>query len=296
MTTVSSRSHQYQAAKDLQIHLVCRGSRVERAGKEGADPILVTPGEARRVHSSLIASPCGPATTIPAVASTYPHLEIPLMNLLSPAQARPTNPRHSRYPPPTRQHNQTTPPPTGSSRPKTGSSKRSRSPSIFRPRNRPRGFASHRRTRSIPINRIHPDEINVVEVRGPQRPIRKPSSIWSPHLWHDRRGNRVRRSVFMAPSLDEKAEGKGFGRRNIQIWLFAGGFIVPPGMSPVLLVSRPPANTLLTKTYTAWFLASFLPLPPRPLLNAKGKAPMPIPRHEHHPSLTRHSTTLPAVP
>ena len=128
-------------------------------------------------------------------------------------------------------HSNDSPPPTGSSRPKTGSSKKSRSPSIFRPRNRPQGFGSHRRTRSIPISRIQPDEINVVEVRGPRRPVRKPSSVWSPHLWHDRRGNRVRRSVFMAPSLDEKAEGGGFGRRNIQIWLFAGGFIVPPGMS-----------------------------------------------------------------
>ena len=191
-------------------------------------------------------------------------------------------------------------PPTSSSRPKTGSSKKSRSPSIFRPRNRPRGFGSHRRTRSIPINRISPDEINVVEVRGSQRPMRKPSSVWSPHLWHDRRGNRVRRSVFMAPSLDEKAEGRGLGKRNIQIWLFAGGFIVPPGKSfRPHLTQVPSANAHdADRTTTAWFLASFLPLPPRPLLNAKGKSStaMPMPRHEHHPSLTRHSTTLPRGP
>ena len=145
----------------------------------------------------------------------------------SPQPSAPSAPQsaHSRQPTPSSKKD--------SSRPPTSSSKKSKSPSIWRPRNRPRGFGSHRRTRSIPINVIQPEDINIVEVRGPQRPMRKPSNIWSPHLWHDRRGNRIRRSVFMAPSLDEKAEGKGLGRRNIQIWLFTVGFIFPPGTSPL---------------------------------------------------------------
>ena len=66
-----------------------------------------------------------------------------------------------------------------------------------------------------------------VEVRG--SPRRKTSQVWSPHLWHDRRNAVNRRTIFRAPSLDEEAEGKALSRRNAQIWLFALGFLVPPG-------------------------------------------------------------------
>lgn len=68
------------------------------------------------------------------------------------------------------------------------------------------------------------------------------SPNWSPHLWHDRTSLGRRRTIFQAPSIDEQAEGKAPSRRNAQIALFVIGFIFPFG----------------------WFIASFLPLPPRP--------------------------------
>ncbi|OJD13299.1 hypothetical protein AJ78_06223 [Emergomyces pasteurianus Ep9510] len=63
---------------------------------------------------------------------------------------------------------------------------------------------------------------------------------WSPHLHMDRRAGPRRRSKWKPPSLDEKAEGL-FGRRNVQVYAFALGFVFPP----------------------VWIIASFLPLPPQ---------------------------------
>ena len=63
------------------------------------------------------------------------------------------------------------------------------------------------------------------EVNGPQ--MRRITPNWSPHLWHDRTSLGRRRSVFKAPSMDERAEGKALTKRNAQIILFAVGFIVP---------------------------------------------------------------------
>ena len=62
---------------------------------------------------------------------------------------------------------------------------------------------------------------------------------WSPHLYNDNRA--ARRSLWHAPSLDEKAEGI-FTRRNAQVFGFILGFVIP----------------------LSWFIASFLPLPPKP--------------------------------
>lgn len=95
---------------------------------------------------------------------------------------------------------------------------------------------------SLEITPVTPDRIaeQEVEVRGVPR--KKTSQVWSPHLWHDRKLANRRRTIFREPSLDEEAEGKAVSRRNLQVWLFALGFLVP----------------------LAWIVASFLPLPPKP--------------------------------
>ena len=98
------------------------------------------------------------------------------------------------------------------------------------------------------IGPVRPREIDLAEVRGPPR--RRISPNWSPHLWHDRTSLGRRRTIFQAPGLDEQAEGKGPSKRNLQVLLFIIGFLFPPG----------------------WFIASFLPLPPRPdIRSVKGK-------------------------
>ena len=74
-----------------------------------------------------------------------------------------------------------------------------------------------------------PNAAPIVEVIG--SPRRRANQEWSPHLWHDRRSAIDRRTIFIAPSLDEEAEGKAVSRRNLQVWLFALGFILPPGTS-----------------------------------------------------------------
>ncbi len=57
-------------------------------------------------------------------------------------------------------------------------------------------------------------------------------------------------------------------KRMAQIILFAVGFIFPPGNSDL---SHEHIVRLLTAP-KAWFVAAFLPLPPRPtVVNAKGK-------------------------
>lgn len=78
---------------------------------------------------------------------------------------------------------------------------------------------------SMAINPAQPSGVVVAQVQGELRqPI---SQVWSPHLWQDRR-NIGRRSLFKAPSLDERAEGP-FSRRNAQVLLFTFGFIFPLG-------------------------------------------------------------------
>ncbi|KAF6241543.1 hypothetical protein HO173_000254 [Letharia columbiana] len=119
---------------------------------------------------------------------------------------------------------------------------------MFRPRTRAKDADDQRRRSSLMIGRVRHGGLDLAEVRGPSR--QRPSSNWSPHLWHNRASLSTRRTIFQAPSLDEQAEGNAPSKRTAQILLFAVGFIFPP----------------------AWFIAAFLPLPPRPaVISAKGK-------------------------
>ena len=79
-----------------------------------------------------------------------------------------------------------------------------------------------------PVDPLQPSGATLVEVVG--QPRRKVSQIWSPHLWHDRRAIG-RRSMFIAPSLNEAAEGHAMNRRTAQIVLFTIGFVFPIGQS-----------------------------------------------------------------
>ncbi|GJC86869.1 hypothetical protein ColLi_09707 [Colletotrichum liriopes] len=69
---------------------------------------------------------------------------------------------------------------------------------------------------------------------------KKTSSIWSPHLRRDQRAGRY--SIWEPPSVTWSAESSILGKRNMQVTLFAIGFILP----------------------FAWMIAAFLPLPPDP--------------------------------
>lgn len=128
------------------------------------------------------------------------------------------------------------------SRPQTHETQSSFPYGIFRTRSRPRAIATRSSDQgsmaitpapasapaSIPLNGNTDILVNtetVIEVHGSPRKRTGPS--WSPHLWHDRRSAINRRTIFIAPSLDEEAEGKEMNRRNAQIWLFAVGFIFP---------------------------------------------------------------------
>ncbi|KAL8694531.1 MAG: hypothetical protein Q9218_000862 [Villophora microphyllina] len=103
---------------------------------------------------------------------------------------------------------------------------------------------------SLAIEAAQPDGTVLADVQGEPRQV--VSQIWSPHLWQDRRNAGRRRSVFRAPSLDQHAEGP-FGRRNAQVLLFTFGFIFP----------------------LAWFIASVLPLPRKPMVDTKESAMLP---------------------
>lgn len=134
---------------------------------------------------------------------------------------------------------------------------------MFRPRTRAK---DRRRRSSLGIGRVRPGGLDLAEVRGHSRHRLSPS--WSPHLWHDRASLSKRRTIFLAPSLDEQAEGNALSKRTAQILLFAVGFIFPPGDSDL---SREQLCKLLTLP-KAWFIAALLPLPPRPgVISAKGK-------------------------
>jgi len=139
------------------------------------------------------------------------------------------------------------------SRPQTHETQSSFPYGIFRTRSRPRDIASRSTNNdsmaitpapaSAPVPTLAPFNGNtdivvntetVIEVHG--SPRKRTSPAWSPHLWHDRRSAINRRTIFIAPSLDEEAEGRALTRRNAQIWLFAVGFVFP------LSRSRPLTN------------------------------------------------------
>ena len=117
---------------------------------------------------------------------------------------------------------------------------------IEQPRTRPHDHhLGHSRNDSVPITRIRPSEINLIEVRG--APRAKVSQSWSPHLWQHRSSIPKRRSLFIAPAIDRDVVSKTPKRRNIQVVLFTVGFVFPIG----------------------WFIAAFLPLPPQPFTSKK---------------------------
>lgn len=102
--------------------------------------------------------------------------------------------------------------------------------------------------------------------QGPQVP-ESPSSTyrffprrrdWSPHLHQDwRAGGHPRRSLWHAPSMDENREIL-MNRRNAQVFSFILGFIFP----------------------VSWFVAAFLPLPPKPSLQMDEINRIPTPNLE----------------
>ena len=102
--------------------------------------------------------------------------------------------------------------------------------------------------------RMHPTGLGEVNPDDLGNPLQRRVS---PHLWHDRASLERRRSLFKAPSIDEAAEGNALTKRNVQILLFALGFILP----------------------LSWFTAAFLPLPPAPDYGSlKGKG---VSRYSH---------------
>ena len=76
----------------------------------------------------------------------------------------------------------------------------------------------HSRHQSLPIDRSVFRGEEVVQVDK------------IPRLSHNRAAAIRRRTLFLAPSIDEVVEGNGLTRRNIQVWSFAIGFIFPIGM------------------------------------------------------------------
>ncbi|KAH7308232.1 hypothetical protein B0I35DRAFT_483505 [Stachybotrys elegans] len=71
---------------------------------------------------------------------------------------------------------------------------------------------------------------------------RRTSSLWSPHLQHDKRPTRY--SIWEPPSTVWSTEGGSTSYRNVQVILFVIGFIFP----------------------LAWMIAAVLPLPKNPQL------------------------------
>ena len=81
---------------------------------------------------------------------------------------------------------------------------------------------------------------------------------WSPHLHQDpRSGDHPRRNLWHAPSMDENRETL-FNWRNAQVLGFILGFVFP----------------------VSWFIAAFLPLPPKPNLSMDEVSRIPTPNIE----------------
>lgn len=120
------------------------------------------------------------------------------------------------------------------SRPQTRNSRSSFAYGGFRARPEPRPQvmpteSSHRDSMAInPVSNPAPNSEAIADVQASPRQRVSPS--WSPHLWHDRRSAVNRRTIFVAPSLDEGGEGNAPTRRNLQVWMFVVGFLFTPGM------------------------------------------------------------------
>ncbi|KFY15242.1 hypothetical protein V492_02129 [Pseudogymnoascus sp. VKM F-4246] len=120
---------------------------------------------------------------------------------------------------------------------------------LYSPRRRPRELrpqrqVSQRSHHSMDITPAEPPNPalaggNLIEYSFKHR-ARKTSSVWSPHLAHDRRMSQ-RLSAWDAPSVDW-SQGGFSSERNVQIIMFIVGFIMP----------------------ISWMIAAVLPIPPRP--------------------------------
>jgi hypothetical protein len=107
--------------------------------------------------------------------------------------------------------------------------------SIYSPRRRPREGLAQQGTVSRDSLQITPapqrdSQGRIIPEPYPRR-LRtwSMSSMWSPHLRHDRRA--INRSAWVPPSVTWSSEGGAFGRRNIQVVMFILGFIFPFGKS-----------------------------------------------------------------
>ncbi|KFY20566.1 hypothetical protein V491_03618 [Pseudogymnoascus sp. VKM F-3775] len=120
---------------------------------------------------------------------------------------------------------------------------------LYSPRRRPRELRpqrqiSQRSHHSMDITPASPENpalagSDLIEYSFKHR-VRKPSSVWSPHLAHDRRIG-LRQSAWDAPSVDW-SQGGFSSEKNVQIIMFIVGFIMP----------------------ISWMIAAVLPIPPRP--------------------------------
>jgi hypothetical protein len=143
--------------------------------------------------------------------------------------------------------------------------------SIYSPRRRPReGNPTTTRIShgSMDITPVvdHGRGDPIIE-EGFKRKWRRPtSSVWSPHLQIDKRMTR-RKSVWESPSVDWSQSGFS-SRRNIQVVMFIFGFVMPLGKFHSIKFSS--RSELMT--FSAWMVAAFLPLPPKPIFSMRERS------------------------
>lgn len=109
---------------------------------------------------------------------------------------------------------------------------------IYSPRRRPRELAvpNNEERDSLEITPVRDTDVQGRQMQDRySRRLRtwSMSSMWSPHLKHDRRA--INRSAWVPPSVTWSSEGGAFGRRNIQVVMFIVGFIFPFGKFPLFL-------------------------------------------------------------
>lgn len=136
-----------------------------------------------------------------------------------------------------------------------GSSFLNRSPSIerfgtiFSPRRRPRDVSDARERSQSRRPESGTGSMDITPhpvLRVARRMKKQTSSIWSPHLQHDRRTSRY--SIWEPPSAVWSAESGLMGRRNLQVVLFIAGFVLPFGEWNRSLPKKKTPVRLLTLT------------------------------------------------
>ncbi|TKW59648.1 hypothetical protein CTA1_7400 [Colletotrichum tanaceti] len=127
---------------------------------------------------------------------------------------------------------------------------------IYNQRRRPRevNAANPRPLSDAGSMEISPAPLQDNQVRTGLR--KKTSSIWSPHLRRDQRAGHY--SIWEPPSMTWSAESSILGKRNMQVTMFAIGFILP----------------------IAWMIAAFLPLPPDPQAEMAERDPRSVLLHQ----------------